>query len=172
MKKFLFASVLATLAAMAFASSASATISSPAPGGSVTGSGNVTFRGNILSTSCAIRVGATVATTTTANITSAAFTGCGSLATLTVLGLPGTPWRKSITLSPRNFTITGVQVRVQVPFVLDCLYSGSLSGTYTVGANSRLTITADALSLVRATTGDCSRDPTVTGSITTNATTV
>lgn len=167
MKKVSFVLALAAAALVTLASAASATITSPAVGGAVSGSGSVTLRGNIISTTCSIAVGGTVTSTTGVNVTSATFSGCGSGASIVALGLPGTPWRKTITLSG-TFTISGISVELTAA-IGRCLYTGGLSGTLTRGANSTLTITADSLSFVRGS-GLCSTNPTVTGTIRTNAT--
>lgn len=158
-----FASVAALLTLPA---TAAGNITVPAVGGSVTGIGNITMRGTIFSISCAANIGARVLSPTHLSISPVSISACGSGATAVALGLP---WSLSLVLSPRAFTITGVQVNVDNPFEV-CLYSGSVSGTYTVGANSRLTITADSLTFVRGSS-ICSSNPSLTGYLQTNMTT-
>lgn len=165
--KWALAVALAVIAACA--TSAAATITVPGAGGVISAGGTVSFRGTVISASCVVGAGATVVNGTAASVSSVSFSGCGSGASLSPLGLP---WRLAITLSSRTFTISGVQVVITAPVVGVCLYSGNLTGTYTVGARSSLTITGNTLRKVSGG-GLCTSAPTVTGTIATeNMTTV
>lgn len=170
MKKLL-ALVTAFAAMLAFASTASATLTNPI-GSAVTATGRLSFRGNILGTTCNAALSGTVTSRTTGNITRATFSSCGSFAQIIVLGnLATTPWVKTITLSPRAFTIRGVNIRITAPFV-DCLYSGTINGTYAPSSATVLTVTGHAFTLVSNPLGTCSPNPTLTGSFNSNLATV
>lgn len=168
MKKLLMATALAAVAILGASSFASATITSPAIGGTVRGSGTVTFRGTIISTSCDVIKEGVVIVGDVLRADRIIYSNCGAGATITPLGLP---WTARLTLSPDTFTLSVVQVALTAPIVGTCLYSGSITGTYTVGANTTLTITGDTLTKVSGSSL-CTSNPVVTGTIRTTATTV
>lgn len=161
MKKLVLAATLFVVALFGLSSAASATITSPGVGSSVTANGRVTLRGSIVNTVCTVSLTGNVASGTTVTGIRGSSSGC-SIGTLTFNSV-GT---KSITLA-RTWSVT-INATLVAPIVGTCIYSGALSGTwaYNPATGTELTITANTLALQSGSGGLCIRNPIVTGTLT------
>lgn len=144
------------------APAASATITSPAVGSPVSTSGQITIRGSIANTRCAISANGVVQAGLTSVSSSFVTRSCSPVATLTFpaaevwqIDLVRT-WRVNLTLTLTD-AITG-----------SCTYLGTITGTWRQDFSAGLVKTITGNSLVLWSGGGlCTTRPIVTGTLTT-----
>ncbi|HEY6562707.1 MAG TPA: hypothetical protein VI072_35825 [Polyangiaceae bacterium] len=161
MKKLIMGLAVAAVALFATSSIASANFVQ-ASGTSASAGGTVNFAGNILTASCSMSLSGRVASATTLSVTS----GSGSC-NVGGLTLSGFPWTQTIDLAG-NWTISHIVATVAVPLFGNCVYEGTLGGTYESDGEgvTILTIT-DSASDVTKTSGSvaCTSTPTISGEL-------
>ncbi len=161
MKKLFLAAALFALALLGMSSVASATITSPAPGTSVTANGRITLRGSIVNTVCSVSLTGRVAA---GGVGATGITGSSSGCSL------GTLTFRSVGDKTSNLNGTwsvSLSATLVAPIVGTCNYSGGLSGTwaYDEEQGTVLTITGNTLALQSGSGSLCIARPIVTGTL-------
>lgn len=172
MKKLFFSIALAMIAMLSLSSLASASYTAAA-GTAVTASGNITLRGNIISTACTLSLSGRVVTRNLANVTSA--TAACSAGRMTI----ATPFNKQFLLTAGGVLTgewattaalpgpTGFAVSVDTGLGIVCNYSVILGGRFTAGNPTVLQLNGALQRVIFVSGGGlCSTNPTITGSIT------
>lgn len=168
MKKLLMVAVVAVLAIFGVTSVASATITNRSVNDSVTANGRLAFVGSTITATCTnVVLSGTVTSSSSVAGSGGTVSSCDNADVIlsgrwTKVQRLGTPGSGTWTFGTIAAQVTGAGG------LLNCYYSGGLSGTWTSdGRNTILTITGNSLAFVRSTgILPCTRTPGVTGTLT------
>lgn len=172
MKKSLLAVTAGLAILLAGAAAAPASITSPAMNGAVTHTGRIRWLEPLITVTCDVSLSGAVLTRSFVGISSGTTSPCSAPVTTFVM-TPSFNWVQSLAGLTGTFVIHDVRITTRLPsLAMNCIYDGTLSGTYTRTVNSVWTITSDTLTRDPSSSALCTSNPALTGTLTTNLTIV